>query len=64
MNEALNSGEAEFQALSEDVLAILRRKNGKTVLAIINRADYDFKYHIKGVAKGTIKACSAAIIEA
>ena len=70
-NEVLKSGDVEFFALSGDVIAILRydnAKNSQSVLAIINRGDYDFEYTVDlskygiGLKKGKVPATKAEIL--
>ena len=66
---SLQDGNAEFCALSDDVISILRYNDSGAVLAIINRGDKSATYRVdgskagKGIINGRIKALSAFIHE-
>ena len=62
-NDALNSGDARFVALNDDVIAIIRTKGKKTAVALINRGKIDYNYDVEGIASGVIKAETAVIEE-
>ena len=62
-NKALNSGDSDFKALSDDVLAIIRSSGKEKCAAIINRGGCDYDYDIKGIGKGEVKALDAKFIE-